>query len=157
CDPFNRQTPPPPPPSQGDARLDDLAQRIEKLKQWALFEVVNKENALIFRVSRGEARLYNKAGTVVAAMRANDQGGYFMGLSDDHRRVTTIGASGHTAGVLIDENDGRRVDLTIHEAGNASLVFPGENGPIAALGESRAGSGALVVGDAAGHKVASVT
>jgi hypothetical protein len=46
----------------------------------------------------------------------------------------------------------KRIEFGKQQAGNFSLRFPGVNGPpLAAIGESQAGSGALVVGDVWGR------
>lgn len=157
CNPFDHKPPARTEAPTGDP-LADIARRVDKLERSPVFEVVTKQGVVIFSVARENVRIFNSSQVVVAGMRATDSGGYFVGLSADHTLAATVGASGANAGLILMQNDVPRLDLGRRDAGNASLIVPSNiNGPIAAIGESRAGGGALVVGDRAGRPRGSLT
>ncbi|HKS57633.1 MAG TPA: hypothetical protein VJS12_20210 [Steroidobacteraceae bacterium] len=129
--------------------LADLEQRIRNLENTSYFEVVSqKTQKTIFRVGPGGARFFNEAGVAVAAIGTTETGGFFTGRSTSGAEAS-IGASGARAGVRIGDSGLTRTELGT-DAGPFGLRFPGGNGLIAGLGESRAGSGAVVVGTVAG-------
>ena len=135
--------------------LADLEQRIRNLENTSYFEVVSqKTEKTIFRVGPGGARFFNEAGIAVAAIGTTEVGGFFTGRSTSGAEAS-IGASGLRAGVRIGDSGLTRTDLGT-DAGPFGLRFPGGNGLIAGLGESRAGSGAVVVGTIAGVSQGSI-
>jgi hypothetical protein len=135
----------------------ELERRTSDLEKRALFEVVDKAGRPIFRVAPGTVLVYNSGQVAVAAIRATEDGGYFVGRSTDGLAVS-VGASGVRSGVRISERGVTRSSLGKQEYGNYALTFPSPaSGNIAAIGESRAGTGALVVGDFGGTILASMT
>jgi hypothetical protein len=136
--------------------LRELQRRISELENRPLFEVVDKAGRPIFRVSPGMALVYNSS-QAVAAIRATDEGGFFTGRSSSGL-AASIGASGMRSGVRLSEGGVTRASLGSQEHGNHAMTFPSPgSGNIAAIGESRAGSGALVVGTFSGAVLASIT
>jgi hypothetical protein len=154
-DPWNPRPSSPPEPR---SRFDDLERRLAKLEKAALFEVVDKRGRLVFRVARDSASVHNGSGTSVAELRATADGGFAAARSADGVLESFVGASGERAGIRIVEAGGTRVDLGKKAAGNHTLTFPDETGaPLAGIGESRAGTGLIVIGDDAGRFRASMS
>jgi len=142
---------------RSDDPLDGLERRIEALEEQPLFEVVRKDGAPILVVRETGTLVYNRAGTAVAALRATEKGGYFMGRTADKRRSATIGGSWKQGGVRILEDEIVRVDLGKQEGGNYALRFPdAADGMLAGIGESKAGTGTLVIGDSSGKRRATL-
>jgi hypothetical protein len=143
------------PRSDGSA-LGNLEARIRNLENSSYFEVVSqKTEKTIFRVGPGGARFFNQAGKPVAAIGTTEEGGYFIARASNGAEAA-IGTSGRRAGVRILEGGLTRTELGTDE-GPFALRFPGGNGLIAGLGESRAGSGALLVGTLPGINAGSIT
>lgn len=142
----------------GSGRLAELERRVRALEERPLFEVVDKAGRPIFRVAPETVLVYNREQVAVAAIRATADGGYFIGRSTTNGLAASIGASGARSGVRISENGVTRADLGKQEQGNHALRFPSPaRGIIAGIGESRAGTGALIVGNAGGTLLASMT
>jgi len=136
--------------------LDALEARIGKLENTSYFEVVSqKTEKTILRVGPGGARFYNEAGVPVAAVGTTDAGGFFTGRSPAGREAS-IGASGRRAGVRIFDNALARAELGTND-GPYAVRFPGGKGLIAGLGESRSGSGAVLVGTVPGATAGAIT
>ena len=154
CDPFADQ--PPPESSSDNATMDALERRIRELENAAYFEVVTKDDAPILRVRSSGLHLFNANGQAVAAIGRSDSGGYFTGRSATGGIAVSIGTSGDRAGVRVTEGDVSLLDLGKRD-GPFGLRFPSSSGLIAGLGESRAGSGAIVVGTIGGALKASFT
>jgi hypothetical protein len=161
-DPWSNEPPDPPDeePSSGrksnNPALDALEARIRDLENTSYFEVVSqKTEKTIFRVGPGGARFFNAAGVPVAAMAATDTGGFFTGRSPAGAEAS-IAASGRRAGVRIFEGGLTRTELGTND-GPFGLRFPGGNGLIAGLGESRSGSGAVLVGTVPGVTEGAIT
>jgi hypothetical protein len=141
--------------SELDQRLAELEKRVGNLENSALFEVVNQKGDVIFSVAPGKVQLYHQDKTAVAAMLATSEGGEFVARSGDGNLSTFLGAYGERAGLRITEGDNARLDLLRQPGGNYSLRIRSGSGDIAGIGESQAGTGALVVGDKGGqHKAA---
>jgi hypothetical protein len=140
--------------ASGNSRLStsalaDLEARIRNLENTSYFEVVSqKTEKTIFRVGPGGARFFDEAGVAVAAVGTSEAGGFFSGRSASGVEAS-IGASGRRAGVRIFDSGLPRTELGTNE-GPYALRFPGGNGLIAGLGESRSGSGAVLVGTVPG-------
>lgn len=149
----------PAPASDAGDPLAPFERRLAELERSPLFRVVNAAGSPVFTVAPGQVDAYNKAGTVVASMFATDLGGDFKGLSADGSLQASIGASGMQAGVRLLEAEQLRLDMGKQQAGNVALrvLAPGIEGPIAGIGESRAGTGALIVSDASGRTKTSLT
>jgi hypothetical protein len=160
-DPWSNDPPDPPDeePSSGrnknNPALDALEARIRSLEDTAYFEVVSqKTEKTIFRVGPGGARFFNEAGDPVAAVGTTDAGGFFTARSET-RAEASLATSGRRAGVRIFDSGLARTELGTND-GPFALRFPGANGLIAGLGESRAGSGAVVVGTVPGVSEGSI-
>lgn len=134
-----------------DGRLHQLEERVAKLENAALFEVVNQKGDVMFSVTPRSIQVYSENKTAVAAMFASPDGGQFVARTADASVTTYIGAYGDRAGLRIAEGNYARLDLLKQTAGNYSLRIPIGAGDIAAMGESRAGTGAIVVGDRGGN------
>jgi hypothetical protein len=134
-----------------DRRLHDLAERIGNLENAALFEVVNQKGDVIFSVTPRTVQVYSENKTAVAAITASPDGGQFVARTADGGITTYLGAYRDRAGLRIAEGNYPRLDLLRQPAGNYSLRIPMGAGDIAAIGESRAGTGAIVVGDRGGN------
>jgi len=164
------------PKSQGDTaqELADLERRIAILENLAPFQVIGKDHKPIFEVRSdgtvNEARVFAPSGNPVASMGATQNGGYFEVEATD-RTTARMGSEGAWAGLRFEHvgfvNTGsgtaqRTMDITDLDlgrapAGNYALKFPTQAGDlIAGIGESKAGSGLLVIGDSGGKKVASM-
>lgn len=154
CDPL--ADPPPAPPGPDDPTLDALERRIRELENNAYFEVVTQDDVPVLRVGPGGVHLFNANGQAVAAIGRSDVGGFFTGRSPTRGSQVSIGASGNSAGVRVIEGDVSLLDLGKRD-GPFGLRFPSSAGLLAGIGESRAGSGAIVVGTIGGVTKASFT
>lgn len=140
----------------GDRRLAALEQRIRDLENSAYFEVVNQKEQTIFRVGPGGVRVFNASGTAVVAFGSSDVGGYFTARSTTAPVEASIGASGSHAGVRLTDTGLPRVDLGT-QAGPYALRVPSAAGIISGIGETRAGTGAVLAGTLQGATRASLT
>jgi hypothetical protein len=136
--------------------LGKLEARAKALENGPLFEVVNKEGRAILQIFRGIVRMRGPAGEAFAEMRATDSGGFVTarGLGSHE---ASMGVSGDVGGLLLTEGGQRRADFGRQPAGNYSLRVLGPVDVAAAIGESRAGTGALVIGDPDGRPRAVMT
>jgi hypothetical protein len=131
--------------------------RLREVEQSPLLEVVNDRGNPILSVEPQGVRVFNSSLLNVADVLASEEGGVFKGRSADHRVEASIGALGGKGGVWITENGITRLELARRSEGNYSLVVPsGIDGAIAGIGVSRAGTGAVVIGDRAGRMKASM-
>jgi hypothetical protein len=156
-DQLKDSTPPDDPQSNP---LGDLEQRLGKLQKSPLFTVVDNADNPIFSVAPETVVVYNGNKQDVAAIRAIDGGGFFWAGSADGKLAASVGASGTRAGVRITEGDVRRIELGKHESGTYSLKVPSLNASgkaIVGIGQSKAGTGALIVADVTGRVKASMT
>jgi hypothetical protein len=131
--------------------LADIERRLSNLEKSEVFEVVNQQDKVIFSVAPGRAYLYNRAGTVVAAIGATSEGGVFVARTPDAKVTALVRSVGERVGLRIKEGDLTRLDLGRQESGSYSFKIPLGDKVIAGIGESKAGTGALVVGDAKGR------
>jgi len=137
-----------------------LERRLDDLRRSPLFTVVDADGHPIFAVRPAGVLLYNIAGSPVAAFRATGDGGLFRVISSDGTLAALLGASPSRAGVRITEGDLWRIDMGRQPSGGYALkvLSPGSSGDVVAgLGESKATTGALVVGDVNGRVRASMT
>jgi hypothetical protein len=149
---------PRPAPARPPNRFDDLERRLGALEQAALFEVVDKQGRLVFRVEKDRASVYARSGAPVSEMRATAGGSFFAARSTAGGLESFAGGSGDRGGVRVRVAGQPHIDLGRKAAGNHSLTFPDATGePIAGIGESRAGTGLLVIGDDAGRVRASMS
>jgi len=156
-DPWNPQDEP---DSATPAALDDLSAleaRLKALENGPLFEVVDQNGRAIFQVRPGKVLLSNDAGDQVIELRATNAVSSLTARNRASQEIS-LGTSGDVGGVLVTEGGVKRIEFGKQQAGNFSLRLPGVNGsPLAAIGESQAGSGALVVGDVWGRPKALVS
>src|SRR2546423_13787962 len=152
--------------------IADLEKRISNLQSPTLFMVVDRQYKPIFKVDSTDnwnsASVFSSAGQDVAIMLADADGGYFLVRSDDGSTKARLGIDKVWAGLRISERgtqtvtekgvthdvirDLARIELGGQEGGNYSLKFPAFVGLLAGIGESKAGSGALTIGDSNGNK-----
>ena len=156
-DPVDPNNPAKNPGDSKSDRLAELDRRISKLENSSVFEVVNKEGNVIFSVAPGSVQVYNEDKVPVAAILATDEGGQFVGRSADGKLSAFVGTYGARAGLRLSEGGVQRLDLLRQTVGNYSFRLPSTDGVIAGIGESQAGTGALVIGDIAGRPKASMT
>lgn len=140
----------PPDESKSDP-LADIERRISSLEKSSVFEVVNKQGKVIFSVAPGIVQLYNTDGVDVAAVGATSEGGVFAARTPDAKVTAFVRALGERVGLRITEGGAPRLDLGRQEAGNYSFKVPLGDKVIAGIGESKAGTGAIVVGDGKGR------
>ncbi|HTT24838.1 MAG TPA: hypothetical protein VMG82_38340 [Candidatus Sulfotelmatobacter sp.] len=131
--------------------LDAIERRIAELEKTSVFEVVDHQGRVILSIGPGRMQLYNPSGTVVAAMGATAYGGAFAARSSDGKVTTSISALNSRLDLRIAEGDFTWLDVGRQEAGNYSLKIPMSDKVIAGIGESKAGTGAIVIGDGSGR------
>jgi hypothetical protein len=147
-----------PKPASVGTLIADLERRLREVERTARFEVVDKAGNLVFRVGRESTRVYNSDGSAVAAIMATEAGGIFTAKSADRIFSTSFGSHQSRTGVLVEESGLTRVDLGKQESGNFSARFLSRREELlSGIGESRAGTGALIVADAAAVMKASLT
>jgi hypothetical protein len=140
--------------------LDGLEQRMQAFDRAARFTVVNDRGQPIFEVAPQQVRVYNTTAELVATIEAASAGGSITGRSADGAYVALLGAVTDLVGIRITERGVPRIELGRATSGNFSLRFPSPGksaGAVAGIGESRAGTGAVVIGDAAGRAKASLS
>jgi hypothetical protein len=136
----------PSPSRSNTSALADLESRIRDLENASYFEVLSpKTGNTIFRVGPGGARFFNEREEPVAAIGTTHEGGYFSARSPS--ADASIATASGRAGIRIIEGRTSRIDLGTKQ-GPFGLRFPAGDGLLAGLGESRAGSGAVLVGTA---------
>lgn len=156
-DPVNPSDPLGPPGNQKESQaISDLERRISNLEQSSTFEVVNKKGDVIFSVLPEMVQLFNQSNTPVALIQARSDGGQYFVQSSDGKLMAVTGAYGLRAGMRLLENSMPRLDVLKQNAGNYSLKVPSADGPIAGIGETTGGTGALVVGDKLGKTKATM-
>lgn len=173
--------PPEPCPERPKADLEGMQRRVAELESRgderilsrtaiAPFEVVNEAGITVFKVDApgpegslpATTVISNDIGARVAVIAANDSGGAVTVESGTRRPVADgvsasavsamLNAFGQYAGVDILVGSNRRVDLGRAESGRYGLRIYGPNGKmVAGVGESQAGSGLVMVLDAAGN------
>jgi hypothetical protein len=148
---------PPPPRKRLSGRAADLDRRLAALETSPMFEVVDANGALLFRVAQGSATVHDHGDTALAGILATGEGGVLVARTGDGRLESSMGASANRGGLRIVEAGLTRADVAKQQAGNYSLRVPSLNGNIVAIGESREGSGSLIVGDATGTARALMT
>lgn len=147
--------------SAGQANpLADLERRIENLQNPPLFTVVDTHDNPLLAVMSDRVVLFNSTKAAVGGLFASDQGGTLKLQAADGALAASVGASAFTAGLRISDSGVARLELSRSESGRYSLriISPGTSGfPLAGIGESRAGTGALTIADLTGHSRALMT
>jgi len=166
--------------SEADA-LADLEQRVDNLQYQRyppLFEVVDPQDKPIFAVTStanwNAASVYDSNGKDVVNMYAGRDGGNFVVRSDGNETRAYLGIDNAWAGLRVIEHiteaitdkyatrdvtrEAARIELGGQAHGNYSLKFPASTGAglLAGIGESKAGTGAIVIGDSQGRRRASM-
>ena len=162
------------PPDAGS--IEDLERRISTLENVEPFVVVDRQGKKIFQVtsvgSASSATVFNASEQGVATMGATTDGGYFFVRTADGSNSARLIAepqwTGLRASELVTEpetKDGKteqvthdvaRFELGGASGGNYALKFPSAGGIVAGIGESKAGTGAVVVGNSQGQKRAAI-
>jgi hypothetical protein len=131
--------------------LGKLETRAKTLANGPLFEVLDKEGRAILQIFPGKVLIRASGGQTFVELRAAESGG-FVTARGVGSQEGSIGWSGDIGGLLMTEGGQRRADFGRQPSGNFSLrVLGPTGGPEAAIGESQAGTGALVIGDPAGR------
>jgi hypothetical protein len=163
------------------AELADLEQRMDNLpypRYTPLFEVVDQQDKPIFTVtsynSQSVAYVSNSKLNSVVSMNADANGGSFLVQTGDGQTGAFLGIDRTWAGLRVSERviedvpqkDGTTrgavsnvpaIELGGYAGGNYSLKFlTSARQLLAGIGESKAGSGALIIGDSQGRKRASM-
>jgi hypothetical protein len=152
CPPFEE-----PKPDTDEGAVSDLEQRISALENKPYFEVVNDEERPVFRVGPDGVKVFNKAGSPVAAFASSQYGGYFTASSATQNLQISMGAVGATAGVQITEDGLARMTIAAREKSGASFRIPSADGTIAGIGASVDGPGALLLGTLEGRVRSTLT
>jgi hypothetical protein len=148
-----------PQPDDGD-RIGELERRLANLRKSPLFTVIDAHGGPLFAVRPEGILLYNGSGLPLVAVRATDDGGFLRTMSSNGNLSAWLVAVGEQAGVRLTEGSSLRLDLGRRESTLYSLKVRSQKSPnyiIAGIGESQAGSGALIVGDLEGHPKISMT
>lgn len=148
---------------EDDARLQKLESRLKDLeyrdRQGTLrgrrvrapFEVVTKQGGRLLRIEEQNVAFYNASEKLVVWIETDYSGGYLQAHTAGGDREVRIGAQGPRSHLVIRENGNDRVDLGRRENGRYSLqVYGPQNKIVAGIGQSEAGSGIVLIGDAAG-------
>ena len=151
CDP-NKE---PSGPFSDNKAIAELEQRIRALESPTYFEVVDQKERPIFQVKNGGVRMINQERTV-AFVGTTDEGAYFTARSPGGTEAS-LSAVGNNVGILLGDNGSNRIELGSRNAGPFALRFPSGKGLIAGIGQSRAGTGAVLVGTLPGVTAGSMT
>jgi hypothetical protein len=151
---------------EGDDRVAKLEQRLRDLEARdrrgtlrgrrvvAPFEVVMRKgegHSKLLRIEEQNVTFYNGDQKPVAWIVADNSGGMLLTQTVAGDRQAMISSQGKRAHVLIKENDQDRIDLGRQNNGRYSLLVSGaQNKVVAGIGQSKAGSGLVLVADAAG-------
>ena len=141
----------------GNPAIDDLARRIRELENESYFEVVDKNERPIFQIKRGGARILNRDGKPVGLVGTPASGGFLTMQDPVNRLAVTISASGSNAGILVNDGSITRLEMATRSGGPYAMRLPAGGGLVAGLGQSRAGTGALIIGNAGGTTLGSFT
>ena len=151
CDPYKG----PPDPGSDNKAIAELERRIRGLESPTYFEVVDQKEQPIFQVKKGGVRMINQ-GRTVAFVGTPDNGAYFTARSSAGTEAS-LSAVGNNVGILLGEKNSNLIELGSRNAGPFALRFPSGKGLIAGIGQSRAGTGAVIVGSWSGVTQGSIT
>ncbi len=137
--------------------IAELERRLAELERSAVFEVVNAAGNPVLKVAPGAVDVYNTASVAVAAIQADGAGGAVALRSASGDLHALLRAEGSDVELAVTESDQDRITLGRRSTGNYAFRVPkGEEGVLAGIGESRAATGALIIGDSEGHTRASM-
>lgn len=131
-----------------------LEERVAKLKKSPFFTVVDKQGSRLFAVAPDTIQVFSGDGTATATVNARNNGGFFAATTANHSLSVAIGASASRAGVRFEEGGVARLELGRHPTATWSLRVNTPEAPggmIAGIGQSAAGTGAVIAGDQAGR------
>ena len=137
CDPFDDE-------KKDPNGANELKARVEALERAPYLEVVDKADRVIFRVGPEGARLFDAASKPAADLGASAAGGWITLYSGDAE--VALAATGRNSGMRVEESGVARMDMGSSKGGPYALRVSSPQSIIAGLGQSRAGSGALVIG-----------
>jgi hypothetical protein len=145
--------------------LIDIERRLDAIQFAPMFTVFDTRGGVLLEVRPQGLVLYNAGffpGThkAFAGIGTTAWGAFFRAASADGPWTATMEVSDSFNGVRIAEGKVARVELGRKRGPGYSFTVPSLGpaaDPVAGLGESRAGSGALVLGDSAGHMRAGLT
>lgn len=146
-----------------ERRLKDLEYRdrmgtLRERRVYAPFEVVTKKGTPLMRIEEENVTFYNQGGRPVMWIEADYTGGLLRSQTPTRDRDATIAAQGNRSHLVIRENGQDRVDLGRRANGYYSLqVYGSSNKMVAGIGQSAAGSGAVLIADAAGTNKVKMT
>jgi hypothetical protein len=139
-----------------ERRLKDLEYRermgtLRGRKVRAPFEVVTKNKKRLMRIEEQNVTFYNRTQKPVVRIQTDIYGGMLLTQTADGSREAILRAQWPQSQLLIKEKDKTRVDLGRREKGLYSLrVYGPSNKVVAGIGQAEAGSGIVLIGDAAG-------
>ncbi len=117
----------------------------------APFEVVTKKGGRLLRIEEQNVTFYNHDGKPVVWIQTDYSGGLLQTQSVTGDREATIGAQDRRAHLVVKEKGNDRIDLGRRANGRYSLqVYGPQNKVVVGIGQSIAGSGIMLIGDAAG-------
>ena len=118
----------------------------------APFEVVTKKGGRLLRIEEQNVTFYNHDGKPVVWIQTDYSGGLLQTQSVTGDREATISAQDRRAHLVVKEKDNDRIDLGRRANGRYSLQVYGSTRTklVAGIGQSQAGSGIMLIGDAAG-------
>jgi hypothetical protein len=141
---------------QLERRLKDLEYRdrqgtLRGRRVRAPFEVVTKNGRPLLRIAEQNVAFYNASEKLVVWIETDQSGGHLQAHTAAGDREVMIGAQGGRSHLVIREKGNDRVDLGRRANGRYSLqVYGPQNKIVAGIGQSEAGSGIMLIGDAAG-------
>jgi hypothetical protein len=135
CDPFEDQ--------DEREKASELEARIEALEKTPYFEVVDENDRVIFRVGPEGARLFDDWSNPVADLGASPAGGWLTLRAGDAE--VSMAATG-SSGMRIREGGVERMAVGSANGGPYAFGVSSPTSMIAGIGQSRAGSGAVIVG-----------
>lgn len=136
CDPYEDQ--------EGQEKASELEARIDALEKTPYFEVVDENDRVIFRVGPEGARLFDARSNPVADLGASSSGGWLTLRSGD--ADLSLAATVDGSGIRIREAGVERMAAGSVNGGPYGFGVSSPTSLIAGIGQSRAGSGAVVVG-----------
>jgi hypothetical protein len=150
CDDCTAWSPLKPTPAVDDP-LAGLEDRVDRLHKSPLFTVVDKSGNPIFAVGP-ERTTMSRGNQPFARIDADEDGGMYTARTPAGGMTATFGVEGSHAGLAVSSFGRTGIDLGRQSAGNYALkIQPSATGAAAAIGESQAGTGAIVIGDALGR------
>lgn len=137
CDPFEDE-------NEGRDNANEIEGRIEALERTPYLEVVDNADRVIFRVGPEGARLFDSSSKPAADLGASAAGGWITLYGGE--AAVSLAATGRNSGMRVVESGVARMDMGSSKGGPYAFRVSSSTNIITGLGQSRAGSGALVIG-----------